>query len=308
MNNESVTLSSSIDACLSVTFELPSTTKPEEEPFLNFDVNSDLSFDDESGIYCSLVALVKAEYMFDDVLQDRAAQFLKILEPFFDEQLAAQLVTDLVPSSVGSPSGFSESILTLLSSPHSTLVEATMIIRSLLYLATPYYVRNLSITSTLDKNNHRKMIFQKVLLPSSPLVTFLISNRQVLHGFLFRSIMWLLSTHLEICPYHRPTLEYVFASPISMTFSNCLSFFEDDGDLWNTLNNTNRSLQYWKEEDPEVVLSGKRIVQALFSEGFEDTLEQMMMYDKNGDYDNRVGYDCLEISQRLRSNVEVPEE
>ncbi|KAK2944761.1 putative Poly (ADP-ribose) glycohydrolase (PARG) [Blattamonas nauphoetae] len=85
-----------------------------------------LLFEDKSTIYNSLVALVKVEYPFDDALQDRAVRFLKDLEPAWDEHdYAVKLATDLVPSSASPFSGFIEGILTLLSSPHSTIVEAT---------------------------------------------------------------------------------------------------------------------------------------------------------------------------------------
>ncbi|KAK2942610.1 hypothetical protein BLNAU_22461 [Blattamonas nauphoetae] len=97
MEEESVALKPSIDACLSVTSELPSTVTPEEEPFLNFDPNAQLSFEDMSRIFNSLVVLVKAGYPFDNALEDRAAQFLESLEPEWDEQdLADKLVEELV--------------------------------------------------------------------------------------------------------------------------------------------------------------------------------------------------------------------
>ncbi|KAK2958885.1 hypothetical protein BLNAU_6134 [Blattamonas nauphoetae] len=79
---------------------------PEREPFLNCDPNSELSFEDKSRIYRSFVALVKGDFPFDDALQDRAALFLKTLEsPYRASKQASKLVTDLVPSSAGSPSG-----------------------------------------------------------------------------------------------------------------------------------------------------------------------------------------------------------
>ncbi|KAK2946733.1 hypothetical protein BLNAU_18329 [Blattamonas nauphoetae] len=56
-------------------------------------------------------SLVKEKYQFDDALQDKAVQFLKILEPQWgDQDQATRLVTDLVPSSDGSNSGFLETL------------------------------------------------------------------------------------------------------------------------------------------------------------------------------------------------------
>ncbi|KAK2941773.1 hypothetical protein BLNAU_23321 [Blattamonas nauphoetae] len=128
------------------------------------------------------------------------------------------------------------------------------------------------------------MILQKAVTPSSQFLTFLISNRYQLHGWLLDYFMTLLRSLLEFGPFHRPTLEFVLASPIVMAFSSSLSSIETDDRLHNTLETINNSLTEWKKEGPEVVQSGKRVMQALISEGFEDTLEQMMKHEKNGLY------------------------
>ncbi|KAK2956143.1 hypothetical protein BLNAU_8923 [Blattamonas nauphoetae] len=46
---------------------------------------------------------------------------------------------------------------------------------------------------------------------------------------------------------------------------------------WNTITSIGLSLKGWKAQDPEVLQSGKRIVQALLSEDLEDTLDQTLM-------------------------------
>ncbi|KAK2957795.1 hypothetical protein BLNAU_7229 [Blattamonas nauphoetae] len=191
MEKETDSLNACIDNCLRDSPDSHSTVEPLQEPFLNFDPNSELSFEDKSAVYNSLVALVKTDYHFNNALQDRAIRFLRIICPKWDKpRVAAKLVTDLVPSSAGSTSGFIASILTLLSSPHSTVVAAAL--------------------------------------------SFLKETK-------------------------------------SMTFFGI-----------------NKSLYEWKKEGPEVVLSGKRMMQALFSECFEDTLEQMTMNNKGGNYGRGV--------------------
>ncbi|KAK2959054.1 hypothetical protein BLNAU_6070 [Blattamonas nauphoetae] len=115
----------------------------EREPFLTFDENSRLSFDDKSKIHCSLVALVEADYTFDKALEDRAARFLKNVEPEYGYQDDAdRLVCRLVPSSYGWPSGFVESIATLLSSPHWTVFAAALSLleSTLVWTSTPFKV------------------------------------------------------------------------------------------------------------------------------------------------------------------------
>ncbi|KAK2941927.1 hypothetical protein BLNAU_23163 [Blattamonas nauphoetae] len=289
----------------------------------------------KSSIYCSLVALVKAEYPFVNALLDRAARFLKSLEPKWSDKpdYADKLVTDIFPSSAGSPSGFIDSVFTLLSSPHSRVAEAALsflnitvlesspaircrlvetdlipnvfvtvqphtlpisgneemfgellkivrIIDRFVDLADSFSLSKLGITDAVEKFNHREMIFQKVLLPSSQFVTFLIANRYILNGWLLFSFMFLLATHLRIGPFHRPTLEFVLASPTVMALSSCLSFVQNDGDAKIPLETINNSLREWKKEGPEVTQSAKLMIRALFSEGFEDSLEQMLMNTK----------------------------
>ncbi|KAK2960031.1 hypothetical protein BLNAU_4914 [Blattamonas nauphoetae] len=176
-----------IDTSLNLSTNKSSTAKHEEEPFLHFDLNTELSFEDKSPLFNSLVALVKAGYTFDNTLQDRAVVFLKSFRPNWNEcDLATNLVSNLVPSSDDSPTGFVDS------------------------------------------------------------------------------------------PFHRPTLEFVLASPIVMAFSSCLSLVKNNFVKARVLSTINSLLQEWKKEGPEVAQSGKRVMQALFSEGIEDIVEQRM--------------------------------
>ncbi|KAK2963088.1 hypothetical protein BLNAU_2111 [Blattamonas nauphoetae] len=63
------------------------------------------------------------------------------------------------------------------------------------------------------------------------------------------------------------------------------------------------SLKEWRKQGQEVVQSGKQILQALFLEGFEVTLEQKLLNDTD-EYDGlRVVDDCLNISKLLELNV-----
>ncbi|KAK2943437.1 hypothetical protein BLNAU_21620 [Blattamonas nauphoetae] len=283
--------------------------------------------------------------------------FPKDLEPEWDyDDYGDRRVIDLVPSLAGSPSGFINSIVILLSSSHSTMIAAGLsflhktashsspqiqyrlvesdlvfkvlaivqphtlpisengkIIDNLIWnivnfldLAHPFYVSEIGLTIAVDAFNHREMIFQKVVFPSSELLTFLISNRNLLNRALLCSFMNLLNRLLEVGPFHRPTLEYLLASPIVMAFSSCLSIVEDGLPLSATLNNIKQSLKEWKKEGAEVVQSGKRMMQALFSEGFEDRLEQMSMRDRDRRFRNCLIRNYRLISELMGTNVKNP--
>ncbi|KAK2947192.1 hypothetical protein BLNAU_17897 [Blattamonas nauphoetae] len=180
-----------------------------------------------------------------------------------------------------------------------------IIINICIDLALPYYLRELGITAAVDKYNHRERIFQKVMLPSSQFLTFLISNRLYIKGETLSSFMMLLSTLLQIGPFHRPILEFVIASPIVMGFSSCLSFVELFDCLWDPLGIINSSLELWRKEGGEVVQSGKLIIKALSAEGFEDTIEQLERSERDGSHGQDIERLCRLISHFKGSNVFV---
>ncbi|KAK2957852.1 hypothetical protein BLNAU_7286 [Blattamonas nauphoetae] len=150
------------------------------------------------------------------------------------------------------------------------------IIVECLDLTSPLSLQQLGITAAVDKSNHREMIFQKVVIPS----------------------------FIKIGPFHCPTLEFVLASPIVMAISSCLSIVEDDSQTRIELEFINSSLKEYKKQGPEVTQSGRRMMRALFLEGFEDTLEQRL---KHGDYDVEMVRCCHSISKLLGANVEIPD-
>ncbi|KAK2960091.1 hypothetical protein BLNAU_4974 [Blattamonas nauphoetae] len=244
-------------------------------------------------------------------LSYRAARFLKNLEPIPDQEICAEkLVTDLVPSPVGSHSGFVDiaaALSFLCETTNRSPLHTKLHLMEFVDLTYPSNLLKLGITTAVDAFNHREMIFQKAVLPSSQFVTFLISNRYILSRDLCKSFMYILANFIDLCPFHRPTLEFVLASPIVMGFSTNQSLIEDCQLLNNNLILLNYWLTKWKEEEREVAQSGKRIIQALISEGFEDSMEQWLKYEMDGNPATDVVNYCLDISKKLGSNMEFTE-
>ncbi|KAK2943966.1 hypothetical protein BLNAU_21112 [Blattamonas nauphoetae] len=84
---------------------LPDRSEP--SAFLNFVPNLALSSEAESAIYHALVSLIRDHPDIVDDLQDKTVYFLESFGANdFDDFAANQIVTSLVPSSDGSPSGF----------------------------------------------------------------------------------------------------------------------------------------------------------------------------------------------------------
>ncbi|KAK2942550.1 hypothetical protein BLNAU_22537 [Blattamonas nauphoetae] len=352
MHNETVALIAATDTRLNDSLESSSIKTTSHEPFLTFDPTQSWPFSYLSRMFRSLIALVKAQYPLDNALQDKAVRLLKRIDPNWNQHASARLVTELVPSPGCSPSGFIESITTLLSSPYSTVVSAAFSLLRPTIVSSPLIVRRdlvesdiipkvlatihphtlpisgnekkfddlvtiitqgikcalpsdlwtLNIKTAGDRLNLRKMIFQKVVQPSSRFVMFLITNRSVLSGDLLFSFVYLLCKLLHISPFHPPTLEFVFSTPIVTALSNSLAFSESNPRNVSYLIIIEQSLKEWQYEDSKVAKSGKRVTQAQFSEGFEDHLEQLLIHHK-GDSGLDVGVKSVSISQLLGSNV-----
>ncbi|KAK2956081.1 hypothetical protein BLNAU_8861 [Blattamonas nauphoetae] len=104
--------------------------------FLEFDIKEtyprhflgvvDLSTDQESKYYYSLVKLVERGYEFDEALETKAEDFLEYLMSAMNSKpdKARRLVTSLIYSSDESPSDFVQSISTLVSSRYPTITKA----------------------------------------------------------------------------------------------------------------------------------------------------------------------------------------
>ncbi|KAK2958837.1 hypothetical protein BLNAU_6086 [Blattamonas nauphoetae] len=331
------------------------THRADPSEFLHFDPNSDLTIEHKSALYRDLVSLIRDNFDFDDALQNKTVSFLKALEPQpFQRSIADRLITQLVPTSDGSPAAFIDSFCVLLSSLHSTIVAATLSFlqatfsfsteaHRVLLLQTDFVAKliaklqpqslplsgneasftvlntillvsmRLMNSSTLrilgnagpsDLHNRCNLIFQRVLQPSSQYLSFLCRNHYLLtsrfHTFRFAVLV---DTLLEISPYHRPTLDFVLASPIVMTWSSCVSFDEHFLHFYDSLAHICSSLEEWKKQDPVVGQSRQRMTRALCSEGFEDTIEHFLVHNTfDEDSQALVGF-CCSILRFLGSNV-----
>ncbi|KAK2954021.1 hypothetical protein BLNAU_10984 [Blattamonas nauphoetae] len=267
------------------------------------------------------------------------------------------IVADVVVDVDGSPDGFVESILTLLSSPHlSVVAPALSLLRILLsesprvnlfyllssglinksfiivrphtlpisgnetiindfiillinttHYASPYSIHSLDFAAEANIWYEREIIFQKVVLPSYQFVIFLISNRYILDGDLFSNFMDLLGRFKIICPFNRPTLEFLLASPIVIVLSSCHSFVEDKFVNGYILEAFQISLKIWNEHGRAVTQSGKRMIRSLIHEGFEDTFDQKLMNNPHDEDYYDIVEECVSILKLQGANVEYPE-
>ncbi|KAK2953802.1 hypothetical protein BLNAU_11205 [Blattamonas nauphoetae] len=328
----------------------------ESSAFLQFVPNVELSFEDKSAIYCSLVSLIRGNCELDDALQDKAATFLQSLhQPRLKEPDANRIISELVPSTNRSSSGFICTICILLSSSHPKIVVASLwllheslmlsspdhkidlvqtdfisqlftilhpltlpisgneiifnllnwILISSIRLAESTTVRALGIIEPAAQNSHRELVLQRAIQPSSQYLSFLHQQFSLIAtGDLGAGFGTLLGRLLHIGPFHHPTLEFVLNSPIVITSQDFLTFAEESYSSHDLLFEIHKSTNELKTQGPEAAQSGKQMMQALISEGFEDSLEMCGNTQIAGnEYEKVVKKKPQEAERNLNANM-----
>ncbi|KAK2948496.1 putative Stk1 family PASTA domain-containing Ser/Thr kinase [Blattamonas nauphoetae] len=237
---------------------------------------------------------------------------------FVDDEEQPGIFTDIPsPLCLGISTGFTEEnqsveVLWLklrrghfwpVSGNHDIHYRLVIIINNLVVLADPDWRSSMRVTEPLDNFIHFEMVYQKVVIPAFQYVTFLISNRHTLFGDLFQSFMYLLSTLVDIGPFHRQTLELVLASPVVMALLSCLTVSERDDINFQLFQSLADSCGEWKKPDSDQHQSGHRIVKPLISEGFEDIVDQMWMFDTKEYHDQSMNFNMFMLSSSLGGNI-----
>ncbi|KAK2944517.1 putative Carbon catabolite-derepressing protein kinase [Blattamonas nauphoetae] len=261
---------------------------------LNYNSSSKMTSTDESTIFNSLVALVKQGYRFDSALQDRAVH-----------PLAEALTTDLVPSSNKSPSGFVESIVTLLTSPNSPVFAETL----KFLFETTEEIRT-GIGYRFVASDLIAQVFTAVKPQTRPT-----SGNEAIHYRLVKIINnvviiadpdWF--RHIPTGPVDKSNHNEVIFQRAVIPSSQYVTFLISNryiltGNLIDSFVLAN-SFGDWKRKYFGEHQSGGQIIKALIVEGFEDTVDQMWMFDKKGHVGQQMIFpEHSHISSEPQSNT-----
>ncbi|KAK2960084.1 hypothetical protein BLNAU_4967 [Blattamonas nauphoetae] len=294
--------------------------------FLDSVIHPAMPFEDKLSMFRSLLAMVKADFPFDDALQSKA---------------------------VLSPHGFTDSIEILLSTPHQRIVLATLsflhytivsitfgrlihlidtdlihrihtalqshalrvssqeqifirlnwILTFVVSHVDPDSLRSLHLSSTSEINTLREQIFQKVIVPSSLYLHTHIKNRAFFPSTSSSSFLDLLNILVWISVYHLPSLKLAISLPIPFTFARSFSFDDTDWPIRRFLWSFSGSLTEWEEEGGEAKQNGAKLMQALWSEGMLDELELLLMDGNVGRPANVADQPTEQILNLLGRNV-----
>ncbi|KAK2941928.1 hypothetical protein BLNAU_23164 [Blattamonas nauphoetae] len=175
-----------------------------------------------------------------------------------------------------------------------------------LELGHPDYLEENKITRSSDMHNHYAFIFEKVLQPSSEYLVFLCQNRsRFTSENTFTSIVNIMAQIVTTSPFHAPALDFVLESPITFAVPSLLSSSDWETTQLGFVITNDTSLPLWKKHSRKVVESGKQIFGSLFSEGYGDTLEQMMLKVADSQFGGMTVEHSLSIARQLGGNVKT---
>ncbi|KAK2947877.1 hypothetical protein BLNAU_17202 [Blattamonas nauphoetae] len=246
----------------------------------------------------SIVVLISST---SPVITTAAMEMLTTLFGWCSPNVRLGLVNaDLIPQIINTlnPQSFSfvESV-----DIHLDLME---IIDFSFWLATPH---GLEILENEDRNEQlavRETIFKQILLPSEKYICHLCANcYSIIDGSLAEEFMTILSQILQICTYHKPTIDFVLLMPVFLTIPSCLTFFEDDESNFVFLDLMVDTQREWNKRRGTVREMEKTVHRTLGMEGIDDAIEEKRLNDEQTDTGRWIVEESIEWNNLQGMNI-----
>ncbi|KAK2943975.1 hypothetical protein BLNAU_21121 [Blattamonas nauphoetae] len=259
------------------------------------------SFEQESKVYLSLVDFIKEGNNPDNKATEKACAILENITPvLFNEVTSEQVLFELVPTPDGSCSGFTESIVLLLTRSNE------MISRSILrlldgmvsctspdiqfdfiatgvfeHLPQAFYEQelHLSLLQICFNGNCGKVttFLDKFFRPIEPFLVFVCNQRrriaEVENSEAFDDFPNLIGTIVECSPFMEEMTQFFLTSPFAVTLLNCLHFYDNDNVTCILLEKLSEGFGQWRKDSSAVQKLGQHIVAKLREEGLTDQIE-----------------------------------
>ncbi|KAK2943962.1 hypothetical protein BLNAU_21108 [Blattamonas nauphoetae] len=131
----------------------------------------------------------------------------------------------------------------------------------------------------------RETVFNQALVPSEEYIRWLCANRYSIdEEKLSEDFVSILTDLLQICPDHRPTLDFVLNLPVSLAFSSSLTFFEYDVSTYQYFDGMVYNEHEWVDIGARTRPLRAILLRSLRSDGYEDALEQRAIVTDYGKY------------------------
>ncbi|KAK2960248.1 hypothetical protein BLNAU_4801 [Blattamonas nauphoetae] len=147
-------------------------------------------------------------------------------------------------------------------------------------LTTPEFFEELEIEDPSEQQAVHETVLQQVLIPSEQYIRHLcVSRFSINDPWHSKQFKTLLARLLQICPYYQRTLEFVLHLPIFLTIPSCLTFFEDDLQIEEFLDEMaipQRERNATRGEGRHMWMKMHRMLRM---EGIEDVMEEKLQND-----------------------------
>ncbi|KAK2943318.1 hypothetical protein BLNAU_21743 [Blattamonas nauphoetae] len=273
--------------------------------FLNWKYHRKESQRKKAIVFRSLVATVKLQPALDASLEAKAVQFLKSPSSTFPD--SADGFLNRFGRNTDEPlTNFVQSILVLISSTNPVITTAALEMlrtlfvwsstKSLLALVQadliPQIINTLNLQSLSFEEvkdmhiNLMKITWSSLALSSPDSLSQLgIEDRneqQAVRTTVFQQVI--APSEKDLCPYHRPTMDFVLLMPVFLAIPSCFTFFEEYTSIWRFLYDILDIQREWYETRGEVQQQWRTVQRMLRMEGIEDGIEE-----KSLNYQNNCG-------------------
>ncbi|KAK2943322.1 hypothetical protein BLNAU_21747 [Blattamonas nauphoetae] len=165
---------------------------------------------------------------------------------------------------------------------HINLMKITW---SSLALSSPDSLSQLGIEDRNEQQAVRTTVIQQVIAPSEKYLWHLCANRfSYVDETQSEIFLLLLVSIFKLCPYHRPTMDFVLLMPVFLAIPSCLALLKKDTTIWRFLYEMIITHEEWYETRGEVQQQWRTVQRMLRMEGIEDGIEE-----KSLNYQNNCG-------------------
>ncbi|KAK2957528.1 hypothetical protein BLNAU_7427 [Blattamonas nauphoetae] len=172
-----------------------------------------------------------------------------------------------------------------------------------LWLPTPNILAELKCEDRNEQQVVYETVLKQVLVPSEKYIRLLCVNRfSIIDGSLSMNFLEILARLLAICPYYRPTMDFVLHMPVFLTIPSCLTFFENEMSISCFLASMATIQWEWNMEGGEVQQRWKTMHRVLRMEGIEDVIEAKLQNDKTKFYGGWITFYSFRWNNQLGMN------
>ncbi|KAK2948886.1 hypothetical protein BLNAU_16229 [Blattamonas nauphoetae] len=177
-----------------------------------------------------------------------------------------------------------------------------------IWLATQDGLSRLKIEDVIDQQAVHETVLQQVLYPSEKYIGHLCMNRySIVSPDLSSGFVFVLTHLIEISAAYQPTMDFVLKMSVFLTIPSCLTFFEIDDSIFDSLDSMRDTQQEWNKKREKTRHMQKKVHQILRMEGMEDVIEEKLRNDRSEYFGEIIVGNSIKLNNLLGMNLSQQE-